>query len=139
MLVNIKGRVKNRDSVMLYVESLIKELKINRFQRVLTVKFQRVLPYGCIGECWYDDDDLTLTIATQPTTFLQQMITLAHEMVHARQYLRNELGYTKNGGWAWKKRSADGYQYENQPWEKEAYKLEKVLFAECFPFELPLK
>lgn len=141
MVVYIEGHVKNRDHIMPYVGNLLNELKINRFNRIMTIKFKKELDEGCVGECWYDDDDgdLTLTLATKHTTFLQQMITLAHEMVHAKQYLRKELGYNKSGGWAWKKRNAEGYQYLNQPWEKEAYRLEKVLFAECFPFEKPLK
>ena len=32
-----------------------------------------------------------------------------------------------------KGKKGEGWKYENQPWEKEAYKLEKELFMECFP------
>ena len=139
MNVVMKGRVKNRDHIMPYIGSLMKELKIHRFKRDLNVKFVRRLDDGCVGECFYDDEDIHIKIATNGTTFLQQMITLAHEMVHARQYLRKELGYNNTGGWAWKQRNAENYQYMNQPWEKEAYRLEKDMFAKCFPFEKPLK
>ena len=53
------------------------------------------------------------------------MQTLAHEMVHAKQYLRGELN-----GWtnSWKGRKPRNYKYENAPWEKEAYKLEMKLY-----------
>ena len=61
------------------------------------------------------------------------MQALAHEMVHARQFLRGQL--TAEGGFAWKGRKADGYDYMNQPWEKEAYRLERELFLDCFPFD----
>ena len=53
------------------------------------------------------------------------MQTLAHELVHAKQYLRGELcGYSMRR----KGRKPRNYKYENAPWEKEAYRLEEELF-----------
>jgi hypothetical protein len=69
-------------------------------------------------------------------TFLEQMQTLAHELVHVKQYFRKELTYANTGEFCWKKRNAGGYKYENQPWEKEAFRMEKELFLECFPFHM---
>ena len=54
------------------------------------------------------------------------MNCLAPEMVRARPFLRGRL--VAEGVWK-KGRNADGYEYDNQPWEKEAYRLEKELFT----------
>ena len=55
------------------------------------------------------------------------MQTLAHEMVHAKQFLRKELD-----GNLWKKRNYDNVKYDDQPWEKEANRLEERLYKRCF-------
>ena len=39
--------------------------------------------------------------------------TLAHEMVHARQFLRGEL--TCEGGFAWKGNNASEFKYKDHP------------------------
>ena len=53
------------------------------------------------------------------------MRTLAHEMVHAKQYIFGELdGYSDS----WKGSDVNYYSYEDSPWEKEAYKLEEILY-----------
>ena len=56
------------------------------------------------------------------------LITLAHEMVHLRQFRDNELmlGFTKSR-FRGKTYSID-HDYDDQPWEKEAYELENVLY-----------
>jgi hypothetical protein len=60
------------------------------------------------------------------------MQTLAHEMVHAKQYLRGELcGYSMS----WKGKKPRNYKYENAPWEREAYKLEAELYSKCWPID----
>ena len=55
------------------------------------------------------------------------MRNLAHELVHAKQFIKGELHPTLN---KWKKYKKDYTKtpYLKQPWEKEAYKLEEELF-----------
>jgi hypothetical protein len=50
--------------------------------------------------------------------------TLAHEMVHAKQFLRGELtnSFRWHGSTAWKKA-----KYEDQPWEQEAIQYEETI------------
>jgi len=47
------------------------------------------------------------------------ILYLAHEMIHIQQYQRGDLR-EKNGYWIWKSK-IDHSDYENQPWEIEAY------------------
>ena len=51
--------------------------------------------------------------------------TLAHEMVHARQFLRRHLVQKRDGKLYWK-----GVQSDNEEWEDEAYVLEERYYKE---------
>jgi hypothetical protein len=59
-----------------------------------------------------------------------QIITLFHEMVHLKQYARNELFPYNMQKYRWlgKKLIIDNIEYNNLPWEIEAAETEKVLF-----------
>jgi len=132
----IEGQIKNRAVVDCFVQKLIKELGMNRLRNpYIDIKFVNKL--DAFGLCDGDRDFARIEVAKKcPVTgrklgFIEMMQTLAHEMVHARQFIRGQLN--NENGWAWKGRNANGFDYENQPWEKEAYRLEKELFMECFP------
>lgn len=63
---------------------------------------------------------------------LREFITaVCHEMVHVKQYVRGELKY-KNGKELWKGRDCTDMEYMEQPWEKEAYKLQDKLAMEVW-------
>lgn len=90
--------------------------------------------------CWEDDN-------TRPREFLiridssqsksMQMRTLAHELVHVKQFARGELfDYLLSDKTRWKGRK---YvlkskmllrDYKKLPWEAEAYKYEKIIYEE---------
>lgn len=59
-----------------------------------------------------------------------QILTwLAHEMAHLKQFVRNELYDGVDGSVQWKsKRYVRSPQYDDMPWEKEAYRLEEKLY-----------
>lgn len=129
----IEGRPKNRAIVELYVRNIMKELKIHRFTRkIVNIEFKRKLDNDAQGLCT-GDKEVALVSINKSLPFLRQMIALAHEMVHAKQFLRGEL----NGDdlkWKWMGTEVVA-SYESQPWEIEAYLFEKHLFLECFPFD----
>lgn len=64
-----------------------------------------------------DDEDLILTIM--------------HEMVHVKQMAKGELKELYRGGHrqVWKGKTVNK-NYEDQPWEKEAYRMQDKLFKE---------
>lgn len=133
--VLIKGQIKNKATVHEYVQNIAKHLKISRFQKPIVINFDKKLT-NASGLCSFDYGIIEIDIAKNHFTFMEMMQTLAHEMIHAKQFLRKELDASK-GQWAWKGRSAEGYKYKNQPWEKEAYRKELEVFSKCFPFHLP--
>ena len=69
--------------------------------------------------------------ASMKHSFANILIWLAHEMVHLKQFVRKELWDYEIGSVQWKtKRYSSGMRYWDMPWEKEAYRLEDVLYDE---------
>ena len=141
---SINGRCRNEDVVDVYICNLLKSLKIHRLStKNIDIEFKNKLEGDAQGFCVGDKSQASIQIARkssgQKMSFLIQMQTLAHELTHAKQFLRGELDYDEDGNFTWKNKSANGYKYKNQPWEKEADKQEKALFLECFPFHLDIR
>ena len=137
----IQGQLKNKQVTQLFVYQLMQQLGIQKFRKkYIDIKVVTKVD-GAYGLCEGDKDYAEITLSkTCPIDgrklgYLEMMKTLAHEMVHAKQFLRGEL-YC-DGGFAWRGRKSEGYKYENQPWEKEAYKKEGKLFMDAFPHSLP--
>jgi hypothetical protein len=97
----------------------------------LNIRFVNKLDGGYShGHCTGDVGEVDITIATN-FPFLMQLRTLAHELIHARQFFSGELSSDLT---AWKGRDYSKAKYEEQPWEIEAHKYEDKLFMESFPW-----
>jgi len=89
------------------------------------------------GYCHITDDNLNrprefmIELDTSMKYGFDQILTwLAHEMVHLKQFVRGELCDYETGRVQWKKRMYGNVYYEDQPWEREAYRLETKLYEE---------
>ena len=89
------------------------------------------------GYCHIIDDNLNKPRefmieldASMKYPFDQILTWLAHEMVHLKQFVRGELCDYETGRVQWKKRMYGNVHYEDQPWEREAYRLETKLYEE---------
>jgi len=84
--------------------------------------------FGLCGQI----DDYEYEIELKDTDVVQMLITLAHEMVHVKQYARGELKQlVRQPLYRWKKEYLPlDTPYLEQPWEKEAYALEETLYDE---------
>ena len=87
------------------------------------------------GYCHIIDDNLSrprefmIELDTSMKHKFDQILTwLAHEMVHLKQFVRKELYDYETGRVQWKSRSYGRVHYNDQPWEKEAYRLENELY-----------
>jgi len=132
----LSGQVKNKKEITEYFHALGKELGIGRmWSKVIFVSFETQLPDGAQGLCWgdkangYVDIQIARKSQGENIDYDEMMKTLAHEMVHAKQYLRGELH-----GWtgSWKGKKPRNYKYENAPWEKEAHGKETELYNYCW-------
>lgn len=142
-MVLIDGQIKGKASGLIdvYVYNLCKALGIGRMRsKLIQINFTTDQE-GQLGNAWgcskegYAEINIARKCEGKKIKYAEMMQTLAHEMVHVKQYFRKELDGT-GCKFKWKGRNADGYQYENQPWEREAFKREESLYNECWPHEL---
>ena len=97
--------------------------------------------YGALEEdvfglCWGDSRECTIHIATKqwgnPIGRKEKLMTLAHELTHAKQYLTRELiaGDTDEyvTRWHGKDIHYNPKTEKNQPWETEASKYEQLIY-----------
>lgn len=91
------GRIKDSAKVYKYVKDLEKDLGINRYySRLIQIRFRKDLD-DCLGLCWGTEKFVYIDI-WKSGDMNQMMQTLAHEMVHAKQFIKKEL--------------VDGYMYK---------------------------
>ena len=57
----------------------------------------------------------------------QTLKTIAHEMVHVKQYAYGEID-ERGTRWLSRKLDHDSVPYHKRPWEKEAYQMEERLY-----------
>ena len=91
---------------------------------------------GVDGLCSTEDDSKrTFIIEAHKTLGLRQLImTLIHEMVHVKQFVRNEMDdFPINGRHRWKSGTIPkNVSYYDMPWEKEAMRLQEKLTDELW-------
>jgi hypothetical protein len=86
------------------------------------------------GECSYEDCNIkprTFEIFADKSISDKMFIqTILHEMVHVKQYVLGELceRYQNKYKLLWKNRDYTEADYDDQPWEKEAHRLELPLY-----------
>ena len=94
---------------------------------------------GYLGFCWPTDDNNSrpreFSIQINKTVDAEAMISiLMHEMVHVKQYVKNELQFRERpmAMRLWKGKIIDDEKvdYYDLPWEKEAYRLQDFLVQE---------
>ena len=134
MIVRVTGGTKyQREVASKVIHWTAKQLGINRLR---TLYIQTVLTKikNADGYCSMEDEDKrTFTIEANKTLKLRQLImTLIHEMVHVKQFARNEMvDYPTNGRYRWKSKTVpQNTPYEKMPWESEASRLQEKLTDE---------
>ena len=143
MLVEVEGyRSHNIDlhqavgnAVMFYGEVLLGKRMANNVDVFVKLSKDLKKKEEAYGYCHITDDSLSRPRefmieldASMKYSFDQILTWLAHEMVHLKQFVRGELFDYENGRVQWKSRSFGRVKYDDQPWEKEAYRLEEELY-----------
>jgi hypothetical protein len=110
------------------VQNFAKQLKINRLKLMLEVNFHHQIH---VDKATYSEG---LCEAKSKRHFVIDVAlysnwvsTLAHELVHVKQFARGELNEQLTH---WKGRDHSDTEYWDQPWEKEARKLQHKLVME---------
>ena len=125
------GKQHQRDIATTTVHQMIAEL-LPRFRTLdIEVVFRTFKKdEGAVGFCGMTDNNRTFEIEIDKKMGINELVTtICHEMVHVKQYARNEMndGIVK-GRARWKtKFIPEDTNYWDLPWEKEAYRMEKKL------------
>lgn len=88
------------------------------------------------GYCTEGDNNREFNLEINKTLDEFDLVsTVIHEMIHVKQYARKELFQRVDGRTRWKSRWFARYEslsYEDQPWEKEAHRLDVKLANQFF-------
>jgi hypothetical protein len=134
--MNLKGKLSKhqRSATQYFADKLIsKQMQRNITIRVIFTKYQsmfgetEILDYNSRGE------PREFALIIQKNISNEEILkTIAHELVHVKQYLYKELNEQMTL-WKNKKVSEEQYaSYYDRPWEKEAYKVGDKLFEEYY-------
>lgn len=125
------GNAKQKKLARDIVKFSMDYLKLNRFNLEIHLKLGRVKDAD--GYCVWEDDNIRpreFTIECRANQKKEDfMTTIMHEMVHVKQYARGEMKerYLGDHRVLWKGKDHSDTTYEDQPWEKEAYKMQEVM------------
>ena len=132
------GKQHQRDIATTTVHQMIAEL-LPRFRTLdIEVVFRTFKKdEGAVGFCGMTDNNRTFEIEIDKKMGINELVTtICHEMVHVKQYARNEMndGIVK-GRARWKSKYIKmDTNYWDLPWEKEAYRMEKKLADAIWEF-----
>jgi hypothetical protein len=123
------GKVDTGLEALVHVacKNFAKQLGISRLKTEIQVRMHHDLfvAEGCEGLCEPVSKRLFILDVALYGNWLS---TLAHEMVHVRQFARGELNSNMS---QWKSNKyCDNIEYWDQPWEKEARRLQGKLVEE---------
>ena len=127
MITVIGGKPKQRK----YVESMVQFCIDTLMPRMRTLEIEVKLctPKGAMGYCLETDNKRTFEIELDRTLSQRKLLeTLAHEMVHVKQYARREL-HPVHQTWCGKTYNTDKVSYWDLTWEIEAHGREIGLFV----------
>lgn len=113
-----------------------------RLSATLSVRIVFVHGYfqteGCLGQCDWTHDAFRpkdfIVHADSEMTAIRQVRTLGHELVHVKQFAKNELydyyGHDTLHRWRDRRVDSSRVKYRRLPWEREAYGTEQELTRE---------
>lgn len=138
MLIRTKGIPDNvsrslcKEATRFYGKELLGNRLINNIEVLLVFE---ELPSTYYAICDWNDDQRVcrsfILLINKKLKKRAMMLTLAHEMVHIKQYARKELqDYTHRDKvkWLGKIFCLKKTKYHKRPWEKEAYFKDKPLY-----------
>ena len=118
------GRVKNRKRYEEFAINVINDLLPRSFKRDISVFVHFTKNINEMGLCHVEEKDVIGVQINTNQSAAEIAQTLAHELVHVKQFIRKELNADMD---RWKRdRIPEDVMipYRNQPWEIEAFEKE---------------
>ena len=121
-MIYVKGGTYKQRNIAYNIASFCYNELIPRIRKCyIEINIKNMKDYE--GTC-IDSDERVYTIeVNKKQSFDNFCVTICHEMVHVKQYIRNEL-YSEDIPHSYKNYK----EYLNLPWEAEAYEKQEVLF-----------
>jgi hypothetical protein len=129
MYISVNGRIAKKKQIEIFIFDVMKHL-MPRLKRNVSIDVNIVTRCDnqhyalCLGDKDSAEIELARGSGNKTFTLKEIMLNLAHELVHAKQFVRGELHSNLN---KWKSLDYSNTAYSRQPWEKEAYLLEDEL------------
>jgi hypothetical protein len=128
--IQINGQIAQKRRIRTFVKSCLTYLS-PKLRRDISIEVNVIT--RCDNNhhalCWGDRDEVIIEIARGSNelefTLEDQMLNLAHELVHAKQFITGQLSPVLQ---KWKKKDYSKAPYSRQPWEREAYAKEEKLY-----------
>ena len=112
----------------LAVRNFAKQLGISKLKTNITVRMHSRIHIGEIGTDGLCEPIDRRNFILDVALYGNWLSTLAHEMVHVKQFARGEMDF---GLSRWKSNNyCENIEYWDQPWEKEARRLQHKMVAE---------
>ena len=127
MLIHVTGSTKDKRALaQKTVAWSIKKLGLNRMSSLSIDVILRKMKKDEYGYCNIIESNRSFIIDVNKNVSLKDFVsTIIHEMVHVKQFARNEMSAY---GMRWKTKTvSENTKYVDLPWEREAYKLEAKL------------
>ncbi len=131
MSVLINGRIKHKKKVEDFVYNTLFDL-MPRLKRTVYIDIDVVTECdnGTSALCWGDNEEIQIELARECNgikyTVDEMMLHLAHELVHAKQFIKGELHPSLL---KWCQQDYSNTPYSKTPWETEAYRLEDIILT----------
>ena len=128
--VEFVGRIAQKRRITRFVRDTILHF-MPKMRRPVDIEITTVnrCPHDYFALCWGNRNTVEIEIArgSDEVEFDidEMMLNLAHELIHAKQFLRGDLTSTLR----WGDKHADvNAAYFSQPWEREAYNKEEDIY-----------
>lgn len=130
ILVEFNGRIAQKKRIEEYVKNVIRYF-CPRMRRIvqININISNRLDGDVYGYCWGGKNDIEIELARgiigKDFDLDYMMLNLAHELVHAKQFLTGQLSPYH---FKWKTKDYKHTPYSKVPWEREAYKKEDFIY-----------
>ena len=128
-LVEARSRTKKK-FIEAILPSMVEQLGLTNARKSLVIRLEQ----DCEGMGYTVPVDIldSYVVVIKPTMSIKSIgVTLAHEMVHVRQFAKGFLKI-KNGVNYWcGKRYTKRTKYLDQPWEQDAFARQEIVFRKA--------
>jgi hypothetical protein len=133
MEYTVKSRSKKlKQYVETLMPNLIKQLKLERSRKYVLIEIAHdAIGANAMGSTTNLPGLDSFVIALKPQRWQDLGSTLAHEMVHVKQFAKGQFVTEGNRQFWMGKRVTKRVKYLDQPWEVEAFSKQEILFRKA--------